>query len=105
MQKNLDFLKLNADVGMGDARKIEGEFDAIVTDPPYAKSATTFGADLKDLYGEFIGSAQASTKRGGFLVFSVPSSFRISKGLKVLDRFDIYVHRSLVRTIYVVKIK
>ncbi|MCY0859260.1 MAG: TRM11 family methyltransferase [Sulfolobaceae archaeon] len=81
--------------------------DSIATDPPYGRSCTTFGAELKDLYYNFFISAVEVLKNNSYLVFATSSDLDFrdmlkSVGFKNMRIHFIYLHKSLSRAIYVV---
>ncbi len=105
--KALDRAKLNLrcygakgwKLKLGDATKIKGKFDAIVTDPPYGRSSKVLANSLKDLYSKFFDAVRKTTNKA---VVMLPSKIKID-GFKVLGKFDIYVHKSLTRRIWVLQ--
>lgn len=88
-----------------DTRNIFGEnFDAVVTDFPYGKN--TKDADVRDIAEQFLEYAPSITKRGGFV--SVASNFsdlKIPENLKLKNRFEIYIHKSMSKWIYVFEVR
>jgi tRNA (guanine10-N2)-dimethyltransferase len=103
-RKNLEFFGLDARVILGDAREPVGVFDAIVTDPPYARSSKVFGEELLELYSDFLKTAYSELKERGRLVFAIPEDQTLdvaSFGFKVLGTHKIYVHKSLTRKIFI----
>lgn len=78
--------------------------DAVVTDPPYGRAATTTGEELASLYKRALETAHALLPDGGRLVISFPSPehAHIGRGMfKLLETHPMYVHRSLTRHIHV----
>lgn len=113
-KKNLEFYGLKADVAKGDATKIELKtekgkpmiVDAIATDPPYARASKVFSEDLIGTYRDFIKSAFKALKPGGYLVAATPTTSKFpyqKSGFKLSGTYDIYVHASLTRRIYVLR--
>ncbi|MBN2518080.1 MAG: RsmD family RNA methyltransferase [Candidatus Altiarchaeota archaeon] len=109
-KENLRFFGANAEVKEGDATKIEKtfdeRFDAIVTDPPYARASKVYGGDLTRLYMDFLSSGKKAVKKGGFIVFAIPADVDIGAeirkiGFSSMSKYEIYVHRSLSRMLYV----
>ncbi len=96
---------------VGDARKLPAlEVDAIVTDPPYGRQATTGGARLEDLYKEALPSMAGVLKRRGYLCVTSPAELELEDiangaGLRKIERHEQRVHRSLTRRIYVFRRK
>jgi len=106
-KKNLEFYGLKADVAMGDATKIDlKNIDAIATDPPYARASKVFSEDLIGTYRDFIKSAFKALKPGGYLVAATPTTSKFPyqrSGFKLSGTYDIYVHASLTRRIYILR--
>ncbi|MEM2795866.1 MAG: methyltransferase domain-containing protein [Candidatus Hadarchaeales archaeon] len=90
---------------VGDARKLGGmEVDAIATDPPYGRQATTAGSEVWDLYRESLHSMTEVLKPGRFLCITAPADIRETgkeAGLEVVDYHEQKVHRSLIRCFHV----
>lgn len=93
-----------------DARKIKlkEKVDAIVTDPPYGISTSTKGEELSKLYYEFLLSAKDNLKDNGILCMASPHFVDIDKIIgktkfKILERYEIRLHKSLTRIINVLK--
>ena len=105
--KNLKFYGLKAKTAEADATEIElTNLDAIVTDPPYARASKMFSKELETLYDEFLASAYTALKPGGFLVMAVPEEARVGYaivGFELAGNYNLYVHRSLTRRIYILK--
>lgn len=80
--------------------------DAVVTDPPYGISTTTGGRD--DLiFRDFLVAIKRNMKKDALLVMASPHFVDIDKylnevGFKLLERYEIKVHRSLTRIISVI---
>lgn len=105
--QNLEFCKVRAETGEGDATQIGlRDLDAVVTDPPYARASKVFDRDLKTLYDEFLESAYDSLKPGGYLVLAVPHNTRLGyakAGFEKAGDWLHYVHRSLTRRVFVLR--
>ena len=88
-----------------DTRNIFGEhFDAIVTDLPYGKN--TKDADVRNIAEKFLEYASSITKTGGFV--SVASNFfdlKTPETLNLKNRFEIYIHKSMSKWIYVFEVR
>jgi tRNA (guanine10-N2)-dimethyltransferase len=91
----------------GDARNIPlRSVDAIATDPPYGTGASTLKSTTRDILASFLPQAKMILSPGGKVVFASPLGtgavdLAESHGLKVFDRHELYVHRSLTREILV----
>ncbi len=92
---------------VGDARKLQSmEVDAIATDPPYGRQATTGGAKLDELYREALPSMASALKAKGHICVTTPAELELEDlaadvGLRKIERHEQRVHRSLTRSIYV----
>jgi len=106
-RENLEHFGLEAELFEGDATEISLEdLDAIVTDPPYARSAKVFSTDLHQLYDSFLSSSSDALKKKGRLVFAAPSEqgiFPKKHGFNKVADYDIYVHKSLTRRVHVLQ--
>jgi tRNA (guanine10-N2)-dimethyltransferase len=93
----------------GDARKMpfkKGTISAIVTDPPYGRSAAFLAESLEELYSCAFNDIQRVLKPGGIAV--VVSDKDVSEygkhvGLKVLEIYFQRVHRSLTRRVTILE--
>ncbi|MCK5063230.1 MAG: methyltransferase domain-containing protein, partial [Candidatus Aenigmarchaeota archaeon] len=87
-----------------DAREMFGEsFDAIVTDFPYGKN--TKDADVRNIAEKFLEYAPALIKKGGYIVAaSNLKDLTIPDTLKLENLFEIYIHKSMSKWIYVLKV-
>jgi len=96
---------------VGDARKLPSlEVDAIATDPPYGRQATTGGVELKELYNEALPSVARVLEKKGYLCITSPAEIELEEiaseaGLRVIEKHEQRVHRSLTRKIYVFRRK
>jgi len=82
------------------------DVDAIVTDFPYGKAATTKGENVTELYKRAFVSMSKVLKKDGFLIAGLSDQNMISLGekyLKILDRYELKVHSSLTRYFVVYK--
>ena len=96
---------------VGDARKLPAlEVDAIATDPPYGRQATTGGAELEELYREALPSMAKVLKRRSYACVTSPAELELDEmaagaGLRTIEKHEQRVHRSLTRRIYVFRRK
>ncbi|HID61096.1 MAG TPA: methyltransferase domain-containing protein [Hadesarchaea archaeon] len=96
---------------VGDARKPPAvEADAIVTDPPYGRQATTKGAKLEDLYKQALPSMAGVLKERGYLCVTSSAELELEymaseAGFRMIERHEQHVHKSLTRRIYVFRRK
>lgn len=89
-----------------DARKLEiEEVDAIATDPPYGRQASTGGLDLNELYESTLPVLSDVMKSGRYLCISAPLELNLEETaedcpLDLVERHQQRVHKSLSRNIY-----
>lgn len=104
---NLEAFELNYALMKGDACRMplkEATINAIVTDPPYGRSAAILAESLEILYSCAFEEIQRVLKPGSIaVVVSDKDALEYGKkaGLKVLEIHVQRVHRSLTRTITV----
>ncbi len=82
------------------------EVDAVATDPPYGRQATTAGLELKELYGGALPSIAQALKRKGYVCITAPAELELEDlakgaGLRMIEKHEQRVHKSLTRHIYV----
>ncbi|MEM2351829.1 MAG: DNA methyltransferase [Thermoproteota archaeon] len=82
--------------------------DAIVTDPPYGRRASTHGLESLKVYKGFIKSAAGVLRESGWMVFLAPSGMPVedfveSNGLRIMETYFIEVHSSLTRKLLVAR--
>ena len=96
---------------VGDARHLNvPEVGAVATDPPYGRQATTAGVELKEVYGGALPSIAQVLKRKGYVCITSPAGLELegiaqSAGLRMIEKHEQRVHKSLTRSIYVMKKK
>ena len=92
---------------VADARRLPvKEVGCIVTDPPYGRSATTFGLSTEQIVKDFLFATQESIPKGHRICIASPKSIRIGRigresGFKHVESHLVYVHRGLTREIAV----
>jgi tRNA (guanine10-N2)-dimethyltransferase len=97
-RKNLEHYKIrNYRLSQGDARNLELNADAIVTDLPYGKSSKA--KDIEKLYTQFLKSAQAKKMVVIFPDFVKHRELINLSNYKIVAEFRIYVHKSLSRNV------
>ncbi len=96
---------------VGDARKLPAlKVDAVATDPPFGRQATTGGVELKKLYEQALPSVAGVLKRRGYACIASPAELELDElaanaGLRTIEKHEQRVHRSLTRRIYVFRRK
>lgn len=101
-KRNLAHYSLRGDVKEGNALDFSGKVDAIVTDPPYGRASYACGLEAGELAKKFVAAADKMLKKGGRLVIVSPKEVRLQNPrLRKLATYDIRVHKSLTRRIWV----
>ncbi len=92
-----------AELRLCDVSEITSQFktvDAIVTDPPYGRSASTNKESVESLYKRSFDSFSEILKPGGKLAIVLPSEEHVKFGLEnftLCEKYPVRVHRSLTR--------
>jgi len=111
MEKNLRHYKANAIPVLGDSTQVNlSSIDAVATDPPYGRGASTHGEDVASIYSQFIEKIPSWLGRNRYASFLAPlflEDFIDDKiactGLNLVEKYYDYVHSGLIRVVYVVK--
>ncbi|MBO3753721.1 MAG: hypothetical protein FGF53_02385 [Candidatus Brockarchaeota archaeon] len=88
---------------LGDVRHMPfRRADAVVTDPPYGRRASTHGFESISLYEGFIREASRVLRAKGWIAFLAPSRLPVERilelnGFKLREKFLIEVHSNLTR--------
>jgi len=85
---------------IGELPEFAPGLDAIVTDPPYGRSATTEGEGIEKLYDRFFHAAREALRPGGRLALAFPDERHVQRGGEFLTLEQTHVmrvHRSLNR--------
>ncbi|RLE65246.1 MAG: hypothetical protein DRN53_00075 [Thermoprotei archaeon] len=94
---------------LADATKLplrENSINAIVTDPPYGRSASTYGYEPSKLIENLLYSSVRVLKKGGIIVLMHPKEYfrQVRRTpLRVLEKHVIEVHSGLTRVISILK--
>ncbi len=81
--------------------------DAVVTDIPYGRCASSRGVKTPNLLKEFILQAEDTIPKGRYCVIVHPNTIKLDESDKfeVKERHEVYVHRTLTRAITVLRKK
>ena len=109
-RENLESLGLHASLLEGDVadlpRNIEGEVDAIVTDPPYGRATSTHGEGTGGVIGKLYDAAAEILSHGSRLVVCLPDTSMLPPEDGSYDVEGVHpmrVHKSLTRHVCVLK--
>ncbi|OYT55005.1 MAG: hypothetical protein B6U72_00680 [Candidatus Altiarchaeales archaeon ex4484_2] len=102
-QRNLGFYGLEGEVDERNALELDNmEVDAIVSDLPYGRSSYLTDRNLDSFYRRFMNKSSELVRKEGYIVCVLPMDLDVDiKNLALLDRFEIYIHKSLTRRVYV----
>jgi tRNA (guanine10-N2)-dimethyltransferase len=118
-RKNLIHFSVRSEaLVVADARKLPlSRIDAVVTDPPYGKSATTLKSTTKMLVENIFSSAKPLLGKGQRICIALPimvnqqgqvdhmskdlAGFVEGLGFKTVESHKVYVHRTLTREVIV----
>ena len=106
--KNLQHFTPKADFEflIGDARNLpfNGTIDSISTDPPYGRSTSTHGREIKNLLKQFFEQANQALKHKGYLAIGMFEEMPLQEvaneynfEVKVYEK--LYIHKSLTRKV------
>ena len=108
-KKNLEWQRItNSELILTDSLLLPiRKVDAVVTDIPYGRSTFTQGYNVSEIYMKLLMICSEMLKINGFLVvlhpkeniFPIPSNLN----LRIMEKYEIPVHRSLTRIITVYK--
>tara|TARA_B100001996_G_scaffold329985_1_gene277929 strand:- start:234 stop:1229 length:996 start_codon:yes stop_codon:yes gene_type:complete len=80
------------------------KFSSIVCDPPYGIASTSGGETIENLMGRSLDVFQRKLRKGQRLVIAVSNPSIIEHpNLKLLQKFEWYIHKSLTRNIIVLE--
>ncbi len=107
---NLEEYGINALLILGDSTEIKlADMDAIVTDPPYGRAASTKRRDPLGIYELFIQNSWELLRRKRYMVFLSPHYYTknideilCENGFIIREKTYLYVHGGLTRVLYVV---
>ena len=105
---NVRWLNLDTHLAQADAihPPLRRCFDAVVTDPPYGRSTSIPKKSFIDLIESFFSKLDTILKGDGLTCIAYPHTYPVaeiaaSNGYKLVQSYEIYVHRSLTRVISV----
>ncbi len=96
-ETNLKKFGMKANLTRRDVGEIEGNYDAIVTDPPYGRSSSSMGEKLNELYERAFKRFSDVTDKVSIVL---PESRAVEIGKKYFnlrEMFPVRVHKSLTR--------
>jgi len=100
-RENLKFFGIkNHNVFQSDVGDANVKCDAIVTDPPYGRSASTKKENIGKLYERAFEVFRKTLKKDRYLVIALPDKRFMELGknyLNLLEAYPVRVHRSLTR--------
>lgn len=109
-KRNMNFFGFNNfHLMLGDARNLPFRFvNYVATDPPYGRTASTKGTNLKYLLLDFLKDIRDLLSKDGYLCLAAPSNVGLSNlgldvGFNLVESHLMRVHKSLVREICVFK--
>ena len=94
---NLRKFGAKAEITRRDVGEIEGEYDAVITDPPYGRSSSSRGERIEDLYERAFRKFSDITDR---VAIVLPGSWAVEIGKKYFNlehEYRVRVHKSLTR--------
>ncbi len=96
-ETNLKKFGVRVNLTRRDVGEIEGNYDAIVTDPPYGRSSSSMGEKLNELYERALKRFSDVTDKVSIVL---PESRAVEIGKKYFnlrEMFPVRVHKSLTR--------
>ncbi len=96
-RKNMEKFGIDAELNVMDVGEVSGEYDAIVTDPPYGRSSSPKGESISSLYNRaFKKFADMVDKLA--IVLPSPKAMELGRTYFQLKEFyPVRVHKSLTR--------
>ncbi|MCP8308708.1 MAG: methyltransferase domain-containing protein [archaeon] len=81
--------------------------NAVVTDIPYGRCASSRGIRTLNLLQEFISQAEDIMPKGRYCVIVHPNTIKLNEldGFEIKERHEVYVHRTLTRAITMLRKK
>jgi tRNA (guanine10-N2)-dimethyltransferase len=102
-RQNMREYDVEGEISVKNALDGEGTFDAIATDPPYGRASYATG-DAGELVVDFIDGAREFLDEGSRMTIVVPEIISIKPdNFEIIDKFDVRIHRSLTRRIWVLE--
>jgi tRNA (guanine10-N2)-dimethyltransferase len=104
---NLKYFGLDPGLIVHDAHYIPFRFaDCVVTDPPYGRSTTTLGLDVREILKVFFQELTNILAKGSCVCLAFPRELDVKEigirsGFEFVESHLVYVHKSLTREIAV----
>ena len=96
----------NYELLLADARSLpfDNTINCIATDPPYGKSTSTYGNQIKELLSQFLNETRDVLSMNGIIAIGITSETPLKEiiedeGYKLEMLEEIYIHKSLTRKI------
>lgn len=107
-RRNLDHYGFSAQLFAADIGRAPEELaargippvDAVVSDLPYGRSATTGKEPRAELYERAFGAVASAVRPGGHVVLGLPNASSVEaagRNLRRVERFEVRAHKSLTR--------
>ncbi|MEM2136376.1 MAG: methyltransferase domain-containing protein [Candidatus Methanomethylicia archaeon] len=110
-KSNMEFLGINRfHLILGDARSLPlKSINYVATDPPYGRTASTKGMNLKILLLNFLEEMKVLLSKNGYVCLAAPINIGLSylglnAGFNLVESHLMKVHKSLIREICVFKL-
>jgi tRNA (guanine10-N2)-dimethyltransferase len=100
-RKNLEYFNIPGELLCSDVSAINVRVDAVVTDLPYGRAATTRREPIQKLYGRALSAIGRAIKSGGYAVVGSPFSLPSSGKLDLIEAHRMRVHKGLSRYFHV----
>lgn len=102
-KNNLKHYKVDAFLEKKDALSLNTDFEAIVTDVPYGKNSKV--SDMNNLMTKFL---EVSSKHTNKMIIAFPDFAKAEKQIKksswkIKNKFNVYLHKSLSKEIFVLE--
>ena len=96
-RKNLSRFGAHAELKVMDVGEVDGNYDAVVTDPPYGRSSSLRGEKIESLYDRAFKKFSEITDKVAIVLPSERAMEIGKKYFKLREFYPIRVHKSLTR--------